>query len=86
MSDFLRQSDLMTMAGIDFIGSRYIPVGKFVYTASSTVYFHRRISHRGRFKRPHGRTNGPRRYKPRDVLYQPDYDRLKEAQHELPQS
>ena len=63
------------LAGVPLIPSPYVREGQLVQT-DDAIYFHSRQSVRARRRRPHGRTNGPKRWKVRRVTYQPDFDRL----------
>lgn len=58
---------------VDIVASRYIPRGK-VMMVGRTAYFPTKFSRRRKWRRPHGRTNGPRRMKERQVRYQPELD------------
>lgn len=66
------------LMGIPMFPSPYVPEDQLIRT-SDGIYFHSRISIRAKRRRPHGRTNGPRRWKIKYVRYQPVYDRLKET-------
>lgn len=66
------------MIGLALQGSSLVPEGQVVRMGDRVLY-HERVSVRARRRRPHGRTNGPRRWKARIVLYRPDYDRMMEA-------
>jgi hypothetical protein len=67
------------LGGIPLRTSPLIPEGT-VIRAEGAVWFHSRISARGRMRRKHGRPrNHPRRLKMKYVRYQPDLDRALEA-------
>jgi hypothetical protein len=64
--------------GVPLIGSPNVPVGQLVQVGQ-LVYFHRHTAVTGRKRRPHGRTNGPRRWKVTTrVVEDPLIDKLRE--------
>ncbi len=70
-----------SLAGVHIQGSPLVPEDQLLYIGGR-IFFHRRMSLRGRKRRPHGRTNGPRRWKVRTVVYQPALDGLLAATDE----
>lgn len=64
--------------GIPLVGSALVPPGQ-VYQVDGRLVFHSRPSRRERWRRPHGRTNGPRRRVVKVVRYEPDLVRIKAA-------
>ncbi len=68
--------DAAMMSGITIRTSPFVPEGQIVQTADG-LWFHGRVSTRVKYRRPHGRTNGPRRAIVRRVVYQPDLDRVR---------
>jgi hypothetical protein len=71
-----------TMHGVPMHGSVFVPEGNLVQTSidgRDVLFFHQRVSVRGRRRRPHGRPrNVRRRMKAKIVLYRPDFDKIKE--------
>lgn len=63
------------LTGVPVVLSRYVPEDA-VYRIDGKIVMHGRTSHRARKRRPHGRANGPRRWKRWSVPYRPVYDRL----------
>lgn len=63
------------LAGVTIVASPYVPEGTMMMIGHQVLY-HERVSVRVRHRKPHGRTNGPRRRRVRRVRYRPDYDRL----------
>lgn len=73
----IREPDaLARLTGTPLYPSSAVPEGTIVH-ADGAIYFHSRISMRGKMRRGHGRARrAPRRWKVKQVLYRPDYDRL----------
>lgn len=57
-----------SLEGVPIIGTRYVPVGEFLRTPAG-IYFHRHEWYSGRYRKPHGRTNGPRKLKVKKRIY-----------------
>lgn len=73
--------------GIRIFLTPYVDEKSMVQTKDG-IYLHSRLSCRAKRRRPHGRTNGPRRWKVKYVRYQPVWDRLRVAassQHTPPE-
>lgn len=71
-------NELILLTGIPLFPSRHTPEGKLIQTADG-IYFHSRLSTRGKMRRPHGRGRPAKRHwKSKTVLYQPDYERLRQ--------
>lgn len=65
--------------GIPIHGSPFVPEDQML-VAAGHVYFHQRESIRARKRYPHGRSNGPRRWKVKVVTYRPAIDKILAAQ------
>jgi hypothetical protein len=55
-----------SLTGLPIVGSAFVPRGTILRTnfnGYDTIVYHRWLSVTGKKRKPHGRTNGPRRWK-----------------------
>ena len=63
------------LAGIPIVTHWAVPEGK-IFVVNGSLHTHSRRSERTKWRRPHGRTNGPRKRRTKYVTYSPDLDRV----------